>query len=98
MDRENQKETDQVRLRPYEKFMKFGAVSLTESELLAVILRTGTREEDVEALAAHILKLADYDRLGLTGLHHLTMEPYHKNSPSRARTYNPTVNSRVLYH
>ncbi len=74
MDRKDQKETDQVRLRPYEKFMKFGAASLTESELLAVILRTGTREEDVEALAAHILKLADYDRLGLTGLHHVSME------------------------
>ena len=29
--------------QPYEKFMRFGAEALTEAELLAVILRTGTR-------------------------------------------------------
>ena len=31
-------------------------------------------------------------------LNRLTMGPYKISSPSRARTYNPSVNSRVLYH
>lgn len=72
MDKE--KEKHQVRLRPYEKFMQFGAESLTETELLAIILRTGSREEDVEALAAHILKLSGYGEQGLLGLHRISME------------------------
>ncbi len=29
---------------PYEKFMTFGAESLSEAELLAIILRTGTKK------------------------------------------------------
>ena len=38
------------RLRPYEKFRRFGVESLTEAELLAVILRCGTKKEDAESL------------------------------------------------
>lgn len=71
---DKQREHSQVQLRPYEKFLKFGAESLTENELLAIILRTGSREEDVEALAAHILKLAGYGGQGLLGLHRISME------------------------
>lgn len=33
------------RLRPYEKFRRFGVESLTEAELLAVILRCGTKKK-----------------------------------------------------
>lgn len=69
-----QKETNQLHLRPYEKFMRFGAESLTESELLAVILRTGSRDEDVEELAAHILDMASYGTQGLLGLHRISLE------------------------
>lgn len=31
--------------RPYEKCLESGAASLTDAELLAVIIRTGSREE-----------------------------------------------------
>lgn len=72
MDKE--KENNQLHLRPYEKFMRFGAENLTESELLAVILRTGTKDEDAETLAEHILDMASYGRLGLLGLHHISLE------------------------
>lgn len=68
------KEEKQVHLRPYEKFMRFGAENLTESELLAVILRTGSRDEDAEELAAHILDMASYGKQGLLGLHRISME------------------------
>jgi len=30
---------------PYERFLQFGPENLTEAELLAVILRTGTKED-----------------------------------------------------
>ncbi|MGN0430720.1 MAG: DNA repair protein RadC [Lachnospiraceae bacterium] len=72
MDKE--KQTKQVHLRPYEKFMKFGAEYLTESELLAVILRTGNKDSDAEGLAEQILEMASYGRQGLLGLHRISME------------------------
>lgn len=62
------------RLRPYEKFRRFGVESLTEAELLAVILRCGTKEEDAESLAARILSLSPTGKDNLLGLHHLSME------------------------
>ena len=69
-----EKQTKQVHLRPYEKFMQFGAEYLTESELLAVILRTGSKDTDVESLAEQILDIASYGRQGLLGLHQISME------------------------
>ncbi len=42
--------------RPQEKLLKYGAGSLSNSELIAVILRTGTREENVVMLSQRILK------------------------------------------
>ncbi|MED9903298.1 MAG: DNA repair protein RadC [Lachnospiraceae bacterium] len=75
MNRQNkQKKQMQAEPRPYEKFMEYGAESLTENELLAVILRTGSRDEDAEKLAAHILSMASYGRQGLLGLHRISME------------------------
>lgn len=62
------------RLRPYEKFKRFGVESLTEAELLAVILRCGTKENDAESLAAHILSLSSAGKNSLLGLHHISME------------------------
>ena len=60
------------RLRPYEKFRRFGVESLTEAELLAVILRCGTKKEDAESLAARILSLSPTGKGNLLGLHHLS--------------------------
>ena len=37
--------------RPYEKCLESGATSLTDAELLAVIIRTGSREETGVSLA-----------------------------------------------
>lgn len=59
---------------PYEKFQRFGAESLTESELLAIILRTGTKERSALELANQVLSLAKYPREGLLGLYDLTLE------------------------
>lgn len=59
---------------PYEKFMRFGAENLTECELLAIILRTGTKDASAMDLAAKVLELAKYPREGLLGLYDVTLE------------------------
>lgn len=41
--------------RPYEKCEQFGASCLSDAELLAVIIRTGSREQTSVELAQHIL-------------------------------------------
>ena len=41
--------------RPDEKFLHLGPAALTEAELLAIILRTGTKEEHSVQLAEEIL-------------------------------------------
>ena len=54
--------------RPYEKCERFGAENLTDAELLAVILRTGTRGENSLELARHLLCL-DFGGAGLHNIH-----------------------------
>ena len=58
--------------RPYEKCMQRGVSSLTDTELLAVILRSGTKGENVIDLSRHILY--DDDRQGILGIHQLTFD------------------------
>ena len=45
--------------RPYEKLELYGADKLTNSELLAIIIKTGTKDETAVSLAQRILKLND---------------------------------------
>ena len=59
---------------PYERFLNFGPENLTEAELLAVILRTGTKDTSAVALAEKVLALATYPREGLLGLHDVSVE------------------------
>ncbi len=68
------KKNDEGRNLPYERFLRFGAENLTESELLAIILRTGTREKNALALAEEVLSLAKYPREGLLGLYDVSLE------------------------
>lgn len=42
--------------RPQEKLLKYGANSLSNSELIAIILRTGSKDENVIMLSQRILK------------------------------------------
>lgn len=58
---------------PYEKFLKYGAGSLTEAELLAVILRTGTPNCSALELARKVLALAGGKEPKLNSLHHLSL-------------------------
>ena len=58
---------------PYEKFLQFGSHTLTDAELLAVILRTGTKEKSALALAKEILSLPGFQRKGLMSLYHVSL-------------------------
>lgn len=57
--------------RPYEKCLKSGASSLTDAELLAVILRTGAQGTTSVELARKILNCSK-TQPGLLGLYHLS--------------------------
>lgn len=58
--------------RPYEKCLSFGPSVLTDAELLAVIIRTGTHGVSSVELSEQILSLKA-DPSGLTGICHLTL-------------------------
>ena len=59
---------------PYERFLRFGPETLTESELLAIILRTGTKGKPALQIAEEILHLADSKKEGLLGLYDISLE------------------------
>ena len=57
--------------RPREKLAHYGASSLSNAELLAVLLRTGTREESVLRLAERVL--VRYRDTGLASMVHASL-------------------------
>ncbi|MDO5475677.1 MAG: DNA repair protein RadC [Eubacteriales bacterium] len=59
---------------PYERFLSCGAQSLTNAELLAIILRTGTREKNATELSREILGFHEPGSVDLSALHDLTLE------------------------
>lgn len=69
-----QKKADMPQELPYERFLRFGPDNLTEAELLAIIIRVGTREKNALQLAEQVLQLAKYPKEGLLGLHGVSLE------------------------
>ena len=57
---------------PYEKCMRYGASNLSDAELLAVMIKTGTKERTSLQLAMELLELHPSYK-GLLGLHHLSL-------------------------
>src|SRR5258708_17669109 len=61
--------------RPRERLQKFGADTLSTSDLLAIILRTGTQRDNVMELAPKILiKYAGLARLMSADFHELSAD------------------------
>ena len=58
---------------PYEKFITYGSRSLTDSELLAILLRTGTRGLNVRELGERVLSETARYGNGLLGLYHIPL-------------------------
>ena len=61
--------------RPREKFRKFGATALSDKEILAILLRTGIKNQNVIELADSILK----DVGGITKLRDVTFDELNKH-------------------
>ena len=59
---------------PYERFLSSGKEALSNAELLAVILRSGTKNEPVMELAKRVLRLGGGDGDSLSVLHQLSLE------------------------
>ncbi|MDO8686526.1 MAG: DNA repair protein RadC [Clostridiales bacterium] len=59
--------------RPYEKLEKSGAHALSNAELIAIIIKTGTKEETSLGLAQRIILKCDEEK-GLSHLHELSLE------------------------
>ena len=60
--------------RPYEKLEWYGEKTLSNAELLAIIIKTGTREETSVQLAQKILNLNDAETEGINFLRNITIE------------------------
>ena len=58
--------------RPRERLMRYGADTLSNAELLAIILRTGTRKEDIVTLSNKIIKESG----GLNGLLNMNFDEF----------------------
>ncbi|MCR5720352.1 MAG: DNA repair protein RadC [Lachnospiraceae bacterium] len=59
---------------PYEKFITMGPEALTDSELLAIIIQSGTRTQNAVEVAGNVLKLSRYPKEGLLGLYELGID------------------------
>ncbi len=64
--------------RPYEKLEQYGAKMLTNAELLAIIIKTGTKEETAVGLAQQILKLNNTEEENLGFLRNLSVQEFMK--------------------
>jgi len=64
--------------RPYEKLEQYGEKTLTNAELLAIIIKTGTKEETAVGLAQQILKLNTGKKDNLNFLRDITVEEFMK--------------------
>lgn len=60
--------------KPREKLLNYGAEALSDAELLAILLGSGTRDRNVLELANDILR----DNGGLSGLRKLVQEDFHR--------------------
>lgn len=59
---------------PYEKFLSLGGEALSDTELIAIILRTGTKSCSAMELAAQVLAKANGREEGLNCLHHFSLQ------------------------
>ncbi len=65
--------------RPYERCVRMGAEALSDEELLAIIIRIGSRECNSLETARRVLEL-NYPQEGILGLCHLTLPELKKVS------------------
>ncbi len=60
--------------RPYEKFTNYGANKLSDAELLAIIIKSGTRDKTSVQVIQELMSKYDYDEKGLSFLNELSQK------------------------
>ena len=60
--------------RPYEKLEWYGEKALSNAELLAIIIKTGTKQETSVQLAQKILNLNETESEGINFLRNITIQ------------------------
>ncbi|MDD6434949.1 MAG: DNA repair protein RadC [Clostridiales bacterium] len=60
--------------RPLEKLISYGPEQLTDSELLAIILRTGVRDENILEIARKLCHMKDEVYPGILGIFHASYD------------------------
>lgn len=60
--------------RPYEKCLRYGVERLSNAELLAVLLRTGTKGTNSLDMARNILRTSGQEEDNILAVHQLTLE------------------------
>lgn len=60
--------------RPYEKLEWYGEETLSDAELLAIIIKTGNKKETSVQLAQKVLNLSDRETDGINFLRNITIE------------------------
>ena len=59
---------------PYERFLTYGAANLTDAELLAIIIRTGSKVSSPVDIARQVMSLGQGKNKGLNSLFNLTVD------------------------
>lgn len=80
--------------RPYEKLQWYGEKALSNAELLAIIIKTGTQQETSVQVAQKILNLNDTKTEGINFLRNITLEELIKIKRNRKSKSHPTKSSR----
>ena len=65
--------------RPYEKLEKRGANILSNAELLAIIIKTGTKDKNVVQITQKLLTHNSYKKEGFRFLHNISIEELKKH-------------------
>ena len=61
--------------RPRERLLKYGPEALSDAELLAVVLQTGTRGRNILTICRHVFQTASLKKLSRSNITELTKNP-----------------------
>ncbi len=82
--------------RPYEKLQWHGEKALSNAELLAIIIKTGTKEETSVQLAQKVLNLENIEQEGINFLRNVSLEELMQIKRNRKSKSHPTKSCRGI--
>ncbi len=82
--------------RPYEKLQWHGEEALSNAELLAIIIKTGTKEETSVQLAQKVLALSEVKSEGMNFLRNISLEELMQIKRDRKSKSHSTKSSRRI--